>query len=130
MGLDNGINIERNDKSMSIYDTIKRFEQNYDHDHKYNFEVAYWRKCWNVRNMILRLLPAGESEWKFPITREDIPEIIDALKSLNAETWDEGMSIWSWDEQESLIEQYIENLEYLYELMGEHDLDVYFYDSY
>lgn len=130
MGLDNGINIKRNDKSMSIYDTIKRFEQNYDYDHKYNFEVAYWRKCWNVRNMILRLLPEGESGWKFPITREDIPKIIDALKSLNAETWDEDMSIWSWDEQEPLIEQHIENLEYLYELMGEHDLDVYFYDSY
>lgn len=130
MGLDNGINIQRNDKSMSIYETIKRFEQSYDSGHKYDFEVAYWRKCWNVRNLILRILPAGESEWKFPIAREDVPRIINELKSLNAETWDEDMSIWSWDEQEPLIEQYIENLEYLHKLMGEHDLDVYFYDSY
>ena len=130
MGLDNGICIKRNEKSMGIYDKIKCFEDDYDKDHRYDFEVAYWRKCWNVRNLILRLLPAGESEWEFPITREYVPKIIDTLNSLNAETWDEDMSIWTWDEQEPHMQRYIKNLEYLYELMKDHDLDVYFYDSY
>jgi hypothetical protein len=130
MGLDNGICIKRNEKSMNIYDKIKRFEDDYDKDHRYDFEVAYWRKCWNVRNLILRLLPIGESEWEFPITREDVSKIIDTLNSLNAETWDEDMSIWTWDEQEPHMQRYINNLEYLYELIENHDLDVYFYDSY
>lgn len=131
MGLDNGLCIKRNDKSLSVYDTVKRFEKEWEKKYQFDFEVCYWRKCYNVRHRIAMAIGGINDNLYTPLKREDIPKMIDALKFFNAENWDDdGGSIWEWDEQEELIEQHIENLEYLYELMGEHDLDVYFYDSY
>lgn len=130
MGLDNGISIRRNEKSMSIYDKLKRFEDDWDKEHRYDFELAYWRKCWNVRDMIADSIGGIYDNSKTFINRENLIAIIFALKSLNAENWDEDYSIWTWEEQEPHIKRYIENLEYLYQLMGEYDLDIYFYDSY
>lgn len=131
MGLDNSIEIRRNEKSMSIYNKLKRFEDDWDKEHKYDFEVLYYRKCYNVRNLILRCLGAGEEDYEIPVKREDIPNIIAALKSLNKKNWEDcGSSIWDWEDQEPYIKRHIKNLKYLYKLMGKHDLDVYFYDSY
>lgn len=132
MGLDNGIEIRRNEKSMSIYEKIKRFESDWDKEHNCDFEIAYWRKCWNVRGLILKCIPVrGDNEYELPIHREDIPNIIDALKSLNKENWEDcDWSIWTYEEQEPHIKRHIKNLKYLYRLMDKYDLDVYFYDSY
>ena len=116
---------------MKIYDKLQCFEEEWNKKYGYDFDVCYWRKCWNVRGLIFDCLEDGEDNLGALIKREDIPKIIDALKSLNDENWeDKGSSIWTWEEQKPHIERYIQNLKYLYELMGEHDLDVYFYDSY
>lgn len=131
MGLDNGLCIKRNEKSMNIYGKVKRFEDDWDKEHKYDFEVAYFRKCWNIRYIIAECIGGFYDNGYTQVKREHIPDIIDALNSLNADNWEDyGSSIWEFEEQEPHIKRYIENLEYLYELMGEHDLDVYFYDSY
>lgn len=131
MGLDNGIEIKRNEKSMSIYNKLKRFESEYDKKNEFDFEVAYYRKCWNIRNIIASCIGGLNDNLGAPIERVHIPKIITALKSLNEKNWeDEGSSIWTYEEQKPFIKQHIKNLEYLYELMGEYDLDVYFYDSY
>lgn len=131
MGLDNGICIRRNEKSMNIYDKLKRFEDDWDQEHKYDFEVCYWRKCWNIRALIFKSLDDVKDEGYTSIEHEDIPKIMAVLKSLNKDNWtDFGSCIWEWEEQEEYNEHYIENLKYLYDLMAEHDLDVYFYDSY
>ena len=110
MGLDNGIEIRRNEKSMNIYDKIQRFESDWDKEHNCDFEICYWRKCWQVRNLIFRCLTVGDNEYEILIKREDIPNIINALESLNKKTWDEDMSIWTWEEQRSHIKQHIKNL--------------------
>lgn len=131
MGLDNGICIKRNEKSMSVYDKLKRFENSWDKEHKYDFEVLYYRKCWNLRGVIADAIGGIYDNGETPIEREHIPKIIDALKSVNEENWDdEGGSIWTYEEQKPHIKQHIKNLKYLYKLMGKYDLDVYFYDSY
>lgn len=131
MGLDNGICVKRNEKAMNIYDKLKRFEKDWDKKYEFDFEVAYWRKCWNVRALIFDCMGGGEDNGCTPIKHEDIPKIITALKSLNADNWNEdGGSIWEWEEQKPWIKQYIKNLKYLYRLMDKYDLDVYFYDSY
>lgn len=131
MGLDNGLCIRRNEKSMSIYDKIKCYEDEWDKKYEYDFHVCYWRKCYNIRSRISRAIGGIEDNFETPLKREDIPKIISVLKSLNADNWDDcGGSIWEWEEHEEINEYHIEDLEYLYELMGEHDLDVYFYDSY
>lgn len=131
MGLDNGICIKRNERSMNIYNKIKRFEDDWGKEHKYDFEVAYWRKCWNIRHLIFSCIGGCDNNGIVPIKHDDIPNIIDTLKSLNVNNWENyGSSIWEFEEQEPHNKRYIENLEYLYELMGQYDLDVYFYDSY
>lgn len=131
MGLDNGVCIKRNEKSMNIYDKLKRFERDWDKKYEFDFEVAYWRKCWNIRALISKCLGGSEDNGSTPVNKEEITKIIIALKSLNVDNWDEDDgSIWEWEEQEPWIKQYIENLQYLYELMTQYDLDVYFYDSY
>lgn len=131
MGLDNGICIRRNEKSMNIYDKIKCYESEWDKEHKYDFDICYWRKCYNLRTLISKAIGGIADNFETPLNRNDIPKIIAVLKSLNADNWDDnGGSIWEWEEQEKFNGYHIDDLEYLYELMGEHDIDVYFYDSY
>ena len=130
MGLDNGICVKRNEKAMNVYDKLKHFEESWDKEHKYDFEIAYFRKCWNVRHSIAMCLNDFENNGYTPIKRDDIPKIIAELKSFNKKTWDEGDSIWTWEEQKPHMQRYIKNLQYLHKLMAKHDLDVYFYDSY
>ena len=131
MGLDNGCCIRRNEKSMSIYDKLKRFEDDWDREYKYDFEVLYYRKCWNLRGIIADAIGGIYDNDETPIEREHIPKIIAALKAVNEDNWeDEDGSIWTWEEQKPHIKQHIKNLKYVYRLMRKHDLDVYFYDSY
>lgn len=131
MGLDNGICVQRNEKSMKAYNKLKRFDDDWNKKYNLDFEIAYWRKCWNIRHIILECLVVNEDSCEALINRKDIPAIIMALKSLNAENWEYyGSSIWSWGEQKPFIRKYIKNLQYLYKIMDKYDLDVYFYDSY
>ena len=132
MGLDNGVNIVRNDYTNRIR-ALKRFEASYDTEHKYNFSVCYWRKCWGLRGDILGLIGKGSSdEWEYPLTKYDIEKIIDLLKSYDSKSWTD--SIWDWDDKEypysKKIKQDIKDLKTLKRLMKKYDLEVYFYDSY
>lgn len=131
MGLDNGIDIRRNEKSMNVYDKIKCFEEDWAKQYGYNFNVCYWRKCHNIRTRIIMALGGIADNGKIVLEREQISKIIAVLKSLNKNNWDEyGGSIWEWKEFKNQINRDIKNLKYLYRLMGKCDLDVYFYDSY
>ena len=131
MGLDNGICIKRNSTSIEIYDKLRRFEDSWDTKHEYDFDIAYWRKCWNIRELIAEAIGGIYDCSDTSITRDQIPEIINKLQSLNEENWeDRGSSIWTFEDQEPYIKQQIEDLWYLYELMDKYDIDVYFYDSY
>lgn len=135
MGLDNGIQIRRTPVTNNI-EELKVFNQSYDKELKYDFEVTYWRKCWNVRNDILCILRKRWCDgYEFALTTDDIDSIIELLQSYNAENWEEsGSSIWEWDDVEwpysEKIKQDIENLKLLRSLMNKYDLEVYFYDSY
>ena len=57
--------------------------------------MAYWRKCWGVRNAILAAVPNGEDEYHYPVTSENIDAFV---YFLNKRTWtEEADSIWEWD---------------------------------
>lgn len=135
MGLDNGVEIRRNEHTSSILE-LRRFEPEYDKTHEYDFEICYWRKCWNVRNDILWII--GErfgDQYEYNLDKEDIDQIIKLFESYNADNFeDSGGCIWDWDDEEwpysEKIKQDIENLKMLRQLMDKYDLDVYFYDSY
>ena len=136
MGLDNGICVRRNEYTNNIKE-LKRFEDDCDKEHKYNFEICYWRKCWNVRSKIIFALMCeyNDNRESGLLTIDDIQNIIDVLKSFNSKNWQEdGESIWDWDDEDypysRKIKQDIKNLKYLIKLMKKYDLEVYFYDSY
>ena len=116
---------------MGIYDKIKCFVPEWAKEYKYDFEVCYWRKCWNIRRLIFDCIGSCENDGEVPIKREDIPRIIKVLESLNNKNWEDwGSSIWTYEEQKPFIQQQIKNLKKVYRIMGKYDLDVYFYDSY
>lgn len=135
MGLDNGIQIKRNTSTNSIPE-LKQFELAYDNKHQFDFEICYWRKCYNIRNMIMDVIEsARDNDNSDILTTTDIEKIIHGLQSFNSANWQEnGGSIWEWDDEEypysEKIQRDIENLKNLQTLMEKYDLEVYFYDSY
>ena len=135
MGLDNGIQIKRNTSTNSIPE-LKQFELSYDNKHQFDFEICYWRKCYNIRNMIMDVIEsARDNDNSDILTTTDIEKIIHGLQSFNSTNWQEnGGSIWDWDDEEypysEKIQRDIENLKNLQTLMEKYDLEVYFYDSY
>ena len=135
MGLDNGIQIKRNTSTNSIPE-LKQFELSYDNKHQFDFEICYWRKCYNIRNMVMDVVEgARDNDNSDILTTTDIEKIIHGLQSFNSANWQEnGGSIWDWDDEEypysEKIQRDIENLKKLQTLMEKSDLEVYFYDSY
>lgn len=135
MGLDNGIQIRRTPETNKI-EELKVFNQDWDKDLRYDFEVTYWRKCWNIRNDLMDL-GIGHDEGYYYTTTEDIEKVIELLQSYNADNWTGGGSCiwelesddegWSYSEH---IKQDIESLRLLRKLMDKYELEVYFYDSY
>lgn len=135
MGLDNGIQIKRNTSTNSIPE-LKQFELAYDNKHQFDFEICYWRKCYNIRNMIMDVVEsARDNDNSDILTTTDIEKIIHGLQSFNSANWQENDgSIWDWDDEEypysEKIQRDIGNLKNLQTLMEKYDLEVYFYDSY
>ena len=76
MGLDNGIYIKKKGEEEKIKFSGKSFF--------WGDEVAYWRKCYGIRRIILNTL-GGEinGEYKYPINRTQLKELIKELKKFN-----------------------------------------------
>lgn len=132
MGLDNSIEVKHNEYTNNIPE-LQRFARSWDTEKKYDFEIVYFRKCWNVRSVIFDAVPGTyNNDISDPLSIEDIDNIIKGLQSFNADNWQEIAlgSIWDWEKYKSKIQEDIENLRYLKELMKKYDLEVYFYDSY
>lgn len=135
MGLDNAICVRRNGYTNSIQE-LKRFEYDWDKEREFDFEIVYYRKCYNVRSMIFDTIEGiYDNDVSELLTTEDIDNIIEGLRSFNSKNWnDNGGSIWDWDDEEypysEQIQEDIEELKTLRELMDKYDLEVYFYDSY
>lgn len=134
MGLDNGIMLKITDKEKfgPMPAWIKREE--WEDKYNYDYEILYWRKCWNVRSVILFYLNGHQEGGDFPMQLEDLVYINKTLKKLyTKKNWDERQSIWSWDE---IKDTYKSNLKYAEKIakwlkdkpLGSYEL--YFYDSY
>ena len=131
MGLDNGICVKRTAVTEKIPE-MALFEDDWIREQKTDYEVCYWRKCWNVRCIILDVVSNRFFDsYRILLTVADVDRIAEALGTLNDENWeDEGSSIWEFDEMKDNLETQISNLGVLKRLMQEHELEVYFYDSY
>jgi hypothetical protein len=132
MGLDNGIQVLRKD---NLPNCVLCFDNDeWRKQHGYDLEVAYWRKCWNVRHIIFDVIDSGENDYVYNITREELVEIIHRLEDdlhyfdfLDGE-WD---CIWTWNEFRRIQKRNMKNLKKLAHMMKRHpEIEVIFYDSY
>ena len=133
MGLDNGIQIRRKD---NLPNCALCFDSEWREKYSYDLEVAYWRKCWNVRRVIFDVLRDGDDdECIIDITREEVLEIIKRLENdfhyfdFLADEWSD--CIWMWNAFRKIQKRNIKNLKKLAKMMKRHpEIEVYFYDSY
>lgn len=133
MGLDNGIEIRKNKRTEELKLDAK-FSTEYSDTH---LEVCYWRKCWGLRNRIVKYLVYKYNSdeyvgvWKLDI--EDINQILDILEYFNnKKVWNEEESIWEWKNYKKTIRRNINDLHYILAKMEDFpdDFEVIFYDSY
>lgn len=130
MGLDNGIEIKRRADLPTA--AFAYFDEEWRAKHKYDLEVAYWRKCWNVRDVIMDVLHVSQdNDSQTAMTVEDVDAVITALCKINKKNWlDHGSTIWEWKEFKGIQRRNIRNLRRLRHMMRKNDnIEVYFYDS-
>lgn len=139
MGLDNGLMLKIKDKEKfgEIPSWIRR--EDWEDKYGYDYEINYWRKCWNVKDLIFDVLveqgvPCHEDGSSFVMPLKVLDEINKELKKLYTEKiWDKGGSIWEW---EDIRETYKNNLKYAKKVAKwlkrkpADSFEVYFYDSY
>ena len=130
MGLDNGIVIRKlpEGKIKEIPNFLK-IEVYGNGD----VEIAYWRKCWGIRNDIITKLHLSDTDYSYKLDIEDIAAIIKLLsKYFSQDYWEENAdSIWEFDEYFDNMLQNMLNLKWLenYMILNP-DIKVEFYDSY
>ena len=130
MGLDNGIMIKRTENLPRCVET---FDEDWRKKHKFDLEVAYWRKCWNVRNIIYNTLnQPEENDSEIEMSYEDVLAVINELNKISYSNFYEGAGcIWTWNEFRSFQKYNIKQLKKLAGMMKRHpEIVVYFYDSY
>ena len=134
MGLDNGIEIKRKD---NLPNCVLCFDDDeWRKQRGYDLEVAYWRKCQNVRHIIFDVLGRGDdNDSVIDITRDELVEIIhrleDDLHYFDFLEGGWGSCIWTWNEFRGIQKRNIKNLKKLARMMKRHpEIEVIFYDSY
>jgi len=136
MGLDNGIILKLSNKKVPENFPEQDawwIDSQEDVDENGEFQVAYWRKCWDIRGIILGVLHAGQDGGRYPVEAEDLPAIRRGIwKLLNPKTYEEESdSIWTYDERADSELQILLNLMWLENYLKKHPEDsAFFYDSY
>ena len=131
MGLDNGIVMKYNPEVARI-GWVKRKLQVFHVGFIHNYDLCYWRKCWNVRGIIFNIVhPKENNDTITFLEAEQLLKIAAALKKLNKKTWYEGAgSIWCWEEMKDTIRRDIKNLKRAAKLKKRFPhTEIYFYDS-
>lgn len=139
MGLDNGIilRIKDNFNRNLPLDELENYNTNL-------YELCYWRKCWNVRGIILNIISLHKGidvedadEYSWNLSFEVLADIIEALKQeyqedVWAEAYADGDTIWEADILE-IYHRDLTQLEKWIELLKNEPadtFDIFFYDSY
>ena len=138
MGLDNGIVLHSREPiiiPLEVRATLEVYPL--DRYFNYNYDLCYWRKCWNIRRAVAQVLEAGaEYVGKCFLTISEVKGIWWALNELDDEkTWEASPhgSIWTYDEIKDNLQNSMLSLEWLIFFMRNTDERLYmveFYDSY
>ena len=136
MGLDNGIVLKTKNSIIEKPSWVKFIGNPAEHDDgSLEYDICYWRKCWNIREAIFNILEDDDRrEWEFKLSLNQVVAIRDRLCKFltEGEDWEElGDSIWSFEEMIPVLTEDILNLSWLIGYM-KNDVHaiVYFYDSY
>ena len=136
MGLDNGIILKlANKKVPEDFPEQEAWwiDSQEDVDKYGEFHICYWRKCWDIREIILGVLHAGQEGGEYPVEAEDLPAIRRGImKLLNPKTYEENSdSIWEYDERVESELHMLLNMMWLENYLKTHPNDsAFFYDSY
>lgn len=134
MGLDNGICVRRTEQT-NTKSWLSRYCGHWDTKGEFDFDICYWRKCHNIREIVQeitgdRFVDGGDTI----LTFSDLVALQAELAELNEETWEEkGYSFWSWEDHEPVNNGHLASLAELLAALideGEDEYIVYFYDSY
>ena len=141
MGLDNGIIV----KAKTLRGS-KFLEKYFSHLDKLDsgYELAYWRKCYNVRSKILERVKNAYDAGEFELNTTDLVQVLEVMKYfLDREHWyEDGGSIWTWEQQlrntADIIYNITKFLEYIEDGDGDvpedevsaEDFEITWYDSY
>lgn len=132
MGLDNGIMV----KNVKLTDLPSQMEIDQMYEYDDGVEIAYWRKCWDLRNDILHLVfpeiwASDPLAYRFPLTPDKLLAIIDDIEWYINHPSDWRNSIWSWDEYVPILQKNKFNLLLFYNWWEKHpEIEAYFYDSF
>ena len=129
MSLDNSIYVKRKDSEKIILPSF--IKSVYENDEN-RIEIAYWRKCWGIRNEIIKNLGGENNTGLYILGLDDLENIINILrKFLDKEYWDLWAdSIWEYEKFIKNSAQYLINLTWLYGYATHNDVTIEFYDSY
>lgn len=157
MGLDNGINIEfrklEEGTSPKIFKNITKRLTSFDNDKKDVYDLLYWRKCYNIRELFRDFCNKNkinfhEGDLTYLTLNETIRFIDCLLKHHNKKWWNGSAdhetypalfilsnSIWEWEDiKKNYKHMYKEALKFLKYLKKSKVLGnyytIYFYDSY
>lgn len=148
MGLDNGIRLKIKDKEK-FGDTKKLYSMFSWTNEGSEYELLYWRKCWNVRREISEVLADaynnGNAEHDKYFDENGINDYIFNLKAFKnilirlrkiykKSWWEENDdSIWEWSECGSNYKSWLIKAWKVFDVLKDKDADSYelsFYDSY
>ena len=120
MGLDNGIIVRMHEAEEE--------------------EICYWRKCWGLRDCIIKMLTENRrrntdvAQKEISIDVDDIINIINIIQQFDDEDYwvEHGDSIWTYEDIKDDLHVQIDNLMGLLDTLNSPNniKDVTFYDSY
>lgn len=128
MGLDNGIRL-----MMTEAEAKKNGCPFIGSDIESFTEICYWRKCYGLRDLIIKNLQLSNDRVTYTLFYKDVNTIIDILISLvqSEDDWKYVDSIWEYDEYLTNMCNCILRLKWLKEYWKTHPgIQVIFYDSY
>ena len=134
MGLDNGLTLRtRKQIDPNLVPSYVEITAEPTNDALvFEYEVCYWRKCWNIRDMIFNCLgDVGKDNSSCEVSISALESIRDGIYEFlcNGDDWED--SIWDFDEMIDHLSLDIVNLSWVINYLKEDPhAYVYFYDSY
>lgn len=136
MGLDNGIILEV-PKYVKVENDFyfKELEKNEgnSNDEFTCYDIAYWRKCWGIRDVIITTFHFDKNGGHSDLEKEDLPKLIKVLsKFLLKDYFDENAdSIWEYEDLFEDMLDVILKLKWLIGFLTQYPAcKLYFYDSF